>query len=222
MKMDMKMDMKKGRHRWRSFAGIAIVLSLGAMMGQGVLSSLNATVSNVDPQNNNSGTMILDLANAENGFGSAINNLAPGDVVNRYVTLTNSGTLDGIGLSLKTAQSGTQSLITDGTGLVTTKALRLTISECDVAWNTSNGKCTGVTTTQVTSRTIGSLTTVAPFSDGLMPSADVRYLQVKIELPNQDETTINGNFPSNTVQKGSVNITYTFDLAQRVAVTTNS
>jgi hypothetical protein len=55
-----------------------------------------------------------------------------------------------------------------------------------------------------------------------MPSADVRYLQVKIELPNQDETTINGNFPSNTVQEGSVNITYTFDLAQRVAVTTNS
>ena len=218
----MKMDMKKGRQRWRSFAGIAIVLSLGAMMGQGVLSSLNATVSNVNPQNNNAGTMKLDLANAGNGFGSAINNLAPGDVVNRYVTLTNSGTLDGIGLSLKTAQSGTQSLITDGTGSVTTKALRLTISECDVAWNTSNGQCTGVTTTQVTSRAIGSLTTAAPFSDGLMPSTDVRFLQVKIELPNQNETTVNGNLPANTVQGGSVDITYTFDLAQRVAVTTNS
>ena len=215
----MKMDMKKGRHRWRSFAGIAIVLSLGAMMGQGVLSSLNATVSNVNPQNNNAGTMKLNLANSGSGFGSAINNLAPGDVVNRYVTLTNSGTLDGIGLSLKTAQSGTQSLITDGSS---TKALRLTISECDVPWNTSIGECTGVTTTQIASRTIGSLTTAAPFSDGLMPSADVRYLQVKIELPNQDETTINGNFPSNTVQEGSVNITYTFDLAQRLAQTTNS
>ena len=215
----MKMDMKKGRHRWRSFAGIAIVLSLGAMMGQGVLSSLNATVSNVNPQNNNAGTMKLNLANSGSGFGSAINNLAPGDVVNRYVTLTNSGTLDGIGLSLKTAQSGTQSLITDGSS---TKALRLTISECDVPWNTSIGECTGVTTTQIASRTIGSLTTAAPFSDGLMPSADVRYLQVKIELPNQDETTINGNGPSNTVQNGSVNITYTFDLAQRLAQTTNS
>jgi len=218
----MKMDMKKGRHRWRSFAGIAIVLSLGAMMGQGVLSSLNATVSNVNPQNNNSGTMILDLANSGNGFSTAINNLAPGDVVNRYVTLTNSGTLDGIDLSLKTAQSGTPSLIADGSGSVTTKALRLTITECDVAWDTSAGNCSGVTTTQVTSRAIGSLTTAAPFSDGLMPSTDVRFLQVKIELPNQNETTVNGNLPANTVQGGSVDITYTFDLAQRVAVTTNS
>lgn len=218
----MKMDMKKGRHRWRSFAGIAIVLSLGAMMGQGVLSSLNATVSNVNPQNNNAGTMKLDLANSGSGFGSAINNLAPGDVVNRYVTLTNSGTLDGIGLSLKTAQSGTSSLINDGTGSVTTKALRLTITECDVAWNTSTGQCAGVTSTQVSTRTIGSLTTAAPFSDGLIPSTDVRYLQVKIELPDQNETTVNGNLPGNTVQNGSVNITYTFDLAQRVAVTTNS
>jgi hypothetical protein len=55
-----------------------------------------------------------------------------------------------------------------------------------------------------------------------MPSTDVRFLQVRIELPNQNETTVNGNLPANTVQGGSVDITYTFDLAQRVAVTTNS
>jgi hypothetical protein len=41
-------------------------------------------------------------------------------------------------------------------------------------------------------------------------------------LPNQDETTVNGNFPANTVQDGAVNVTYTFDLAQRLATTTNS
>ena len=208
--------------RLRSFAGIAIVLSLGAMVGQGVLSSLNTTVSNVSPQNAAAGTMKLDLANAGNGFSTSITNLAPGDVVNRYVTLTNSGSLDGIGLSLKTAQSGTGSLISDGTGSVTTKALKLTVNECDVAWNTSTGQCTGTLSTQIISTTIGSLTSPSNFADGLMPSTDVRYLQMKIELPNQDETTVNGVFPTNTVQNGSVNINYTFDLAQRVATTTNS
>jgi hypothetical protein len=45
---------------------------------------------------------------------------------------------------------------------------------------------------------------------------------MKMELPDQNETTINGVYPTNTVQGGSVNITYTFDLAQRVATTTNS
>ncbi len=207
---------------WRSLAGIAIVLSLGAVVGQGVLSSLNATVSNVGAQTVAAGNMRLDLADAGSGFGIAINNLAPGDVVNRYVTLTNSGTLDGIGLSVRTSQSGTASLITDGTGGVTTRALRVTVNECDSAWNTTLGTCSTAPSTQVASTVIGSLTSAKPFTDGLMPSSDVRYLQVQIELPNQDETTVNGNPPSNTVQSGSVNINYTFDLAQRLARTSNS
>lgn len=216
------MNITSHRFHWRSLAGLAMLLSLVVMVGQGVLSSLNATVSNVSAQNVNAGTMKLDLANAGNGFNTSINNMAPGDVVNRYVTLTNSGTLDGIGLSLKTAQTGTPSLITDGVSPVTTKALKLTVTECDVAWNTGTGACSGTLTTQVSSTVIGSLTTAKPFTNGDMTSGKVRYLQMKIELPNQDETTINGNPPTNTIQNGSVNITYTFDLAQRVATTTNS
>ena len=45
---------------------------------------------------------------------------------------------------------------------------------------------------------------------------------MKIELPDQNETTTNGTLPTNTVQGGAVNVTYTFDLAQRTATTTNS
>ena len=199
-----------------------MVLSLGTMVGQGVLSSLNATVSNVTPQNINSGTMKVNLANDGNGFTTAINKIAPGDVVNRYVTLTNNGDLDGIGLKLKAISTGTQSLITDGTGGVTTKALKLTVTECDLPWNTSTGVCSGSASTQVIATTLGSLSSAVALSDPLMPVGDVRYLQMKVELPNQDETTVNGNTPTNTVQGGSVNVTYTFDLTQRVATTTNS
>jgi hypothetical protein len=45
---------------------------------------------------------------------------------------------------------------------------------------------------------------------------------MKVELPDQNETTVNGVLPANTVQGGSVNVTYTFDLAQRLATSTNS
>ena len=210
------------RFHWRYLAGIAMALSLTAMVGQGVLSSLNATVFNVNPQNLNSGDMSLDLANSGNGFSTTIDNMAPGDVVNRYVKLTNSGSLDGIGLTLKTTQSGTSTLINDGQSPSTTKALKLTVLECNVAWNTSNGSCGGVMTTQLASSTIGSLASPVSMSNGNMASGAERYFKMSVELPNQNETTINGNPPANTVQNGSVDVTYTFDLAQRVATTTNS
>lgn len=212
----------KGRIGWRSAAATAIFLSLAVTIGQGVVASLNATVSNVTAQTLSSGTMKLDLANTGNGFSTNISNLAPGDVVNRYVTLTNSGSLDGIGLSLKTAQSGTASLITDGVGAVTTKALKLTVTACDVPWNTSLGTCGGNSSGEIPATVIGSLTSATAFTNGSMSSGGVKYLQMKIELPNQNETTVNGVYPANTVQGGSVSINYTFDLAQRIAATTNS
>jgi hypothetical protein len=219
---EVQMNTTVRRFQWRSLAGLAILLSLVVMVGQGVFSSLNATVSNISPQNVTSGTMKLDLANAGNGFSTSVSNMAPGDVVNRYVTLTNSGSLDGIGLSLKAASSGTGSLITDGVSGVTTKALKLMVTECSVAWNTSNGTCGGASSTEIASSVLGSFSIAKPFTNAAMISGNVRYLQMKIELPNQDETTVNGNFPANTVQDGAVNVTYTFDLAQRLATTTNS
>lgn len=210
------------KRSWRPFAGAAIIISVAAIAGQSVLASLNATAFNTTAQNINAGTLKLDLANSGNGFGASISNIVPGDVVNRYVTLTNSGTLNGIGLTLKTSQTGTASLITDGTGGVTTKALKLTVTSCSVAWNTSTGACTGTTATELNSTVIGSLTSATPLTNGTMSSGAVKYLQMKIELPDQNETTINGALPSNTVQGGAVDVTYTFDLAQRVATITNS
>lgn len=40
--------------------------------------------------------------------------LAPGDVVNRYVSLTNGDTLDAQALTLRVAATGSTELITDG------------------------------------------------------------------------------------------------------------
>ena len=148
----------KKKRTWRPLAGAAIVISVAAIAGQSVLASLNATAFNTTAQNINAGTLKLDLANNGNGFGTSIANVVPGDVVNRYVTLTNSGTLNGIGLTLKTAQTGTPSLITDGISPITTKALKLTVTSCSVAWNTTTGVCSGTPTEELASTVIGSLT----------------------------------------------------------------
>lgn len=212
----------KKKRTWRPLAGAAIVISVAAIAGQSVLASLNATAFNTTAQNINAGTLKLDLANNGNGFGTSIANVVPGDVVNRYVTLTNSGTLNGIGLTLKTAQTGTPSLITDGISPITTKALKLTVTSCSVAWNTTTGVCSGTPTEELASTVIGSLTSATTLAGSTLNSTAVRYLQMKIELPDQNETTVNGALPANTVQGGAVDVTYTFDLKQRLATTTNS
>jgi hypothetical protein len=207
---------------WRLIVGAVMALSAAAIVGQGVLASLNATAFNTVAQNVNSGTLKLTLADNGVGFAQSVSNLAPGDVVNRYVTLKNDGSLDGINLSLKTTQTGTQSLISDGVGSVTTKALRLTVSSCPVAWDPTTGLCNGADTEEIAATPLNVLGNATNFTSASMSAGAFKYLKMSLQLPDQDETTVNGQVPSNTVQGGSVAITYTFDFAQRVATTTNS
>jgi hypothetical protein len=214
-------QVKLNKNPWRAFAGAVIMVSVAAIAGQSVIASLNATAFNTTAQAVNSGTMKIELANNGNGFSQSIANLVPGDVVNRYVTLTNSGSIDGIGLTLKTAQTGTPSLISDGVSPSTTKALTLTVTSCPVAWDVATGACASPTV-ELAATPIGSLTSATGLTSSTLASSAPRYLQMKITLPDQNETTVNGAVPSNTVQGGAVAVTYTFDLAQRLATTTNS
>jgi hypothetical protein len=214
-------QVKLKKSPWRAFAGAVIMVSVAAIAGQSVIASLNATAFNTTAQAVNSGTMKIELANNGNGFSQSIANLVPGDVVNRYVTLTNSGSIDGIGLTLKTAQTGTPSLISDGVSPSTTKALTLTVTSCPVAWDVATGACASPTV-ELAATPIGSLTSATGLTSSTLASSAPRYLQMKITLPDQNETTVNGAVPSNTVQGGAVAVTYTFDLAQRLATTTNS
>lgn len=213
---------KTNRVTWRTIAGAVIAVSVAAIAGQSVIASFNATAFNTVAQEINTGTMKLDLANSGAGFGQSISNLVPGDTVNRYVTLTNSGTVDGIGLTLKTAQTGTATLISDAVNGATNKALRASVKSCSVAWDTSTGICGGTEISELAATPLSALATATALSSANMASGAIKYLQVMIELPDQNETTVNGVLPANTVQGGLVNITYTFDLAQRLATSTNS
>ena len=216
------MDEVKRKKPWRLLAGSAIVISVAAIAGQSVLASLNATAFNTVAANVDSGTLKLTLTDNGAGFTQAITNMAPGDVVNRYVTLKNDGTLDGQALSLKTAQTGTPTLITDGVGGSSNQGLKLTVTSCPSAWTPATGACAGTQTVELPATTIGSLTSATNLASGTMNSGTSRYLKISLQLPDQNETTVNGELPANTVQGGSVAITYTFNLGQRTATTTNS
>jgi len=220
------MNTQKSRHglSWRTAASGVIGLSLLAIASTGVLAGLNATTSSV-PQTVAAGTLRLTMAatTGSAGFGQSISNLAPGDVVNRYVTLTNSGTLGGQGLTLTIASSGTPSLITDGTGLATNKALTVTVQSCSVAWTQATGLCGGVAgIPEIAATTLSSFATAkALATTSLVPNGGLN-LRIQTALPDQNETTVDGNLPATTVQGGSANLTYTFFETQRTATSTNS
>lgn len=205
-------------------AGAVTTAIGGALLifGNGVFAGLNATVSAANVAN--SGTLVLSSSNNGVGFSQSVSNLAPGDVVNRYVTLNNGGTLDAQSLGLAVTATGTSTLITDGVAPVTNKALTLAVFSCSGGtWNATTGVCSGTTNTEVSATTLSAFSAKKTFSvsPNLLSSGSVN-LQLQLTLPDQNETTVNGVAPSNSVQGGSVSLSYLFSEAQRTATTTNS
>ena len=131
--------------------GVAIVgLTL---TGMAVFAGLNAVASNTTAQTVNSGTLELTYADNGAGFTSVAAKMAPGDVVNRYVDLTNGGTLDGKTLTLAAADAVGSKLSTDATN-----GLQVAITECTGGtWNNTTGVCSGTAGSPV----VGSLNSMA-------------------------------------------------------------
>ena len=195
----------------------AAVIGGGALVGSGVFAALNATAFN--PAGQSATTQTLKLTQSASAVGgitggitTAIANLAPGDVVNRFIDLTNGGTMGATNLKLQLADSTTSLLTSDGT-----KGLQIAISECSTAW-TSAGTCGGTPTTVMASTTATSLiATAKTVSVGSLAAGAVNRLKIEITLPNSTETTTNGVLPSGTIQGLSSSLTWTFTEDQRLA-----
>ena len=206
---------------------IAIVAaaSIGgtALVSSSVFAALSATASNGTAQSVTSGTLSLTSANNGNGFSTTVSAMAPGDVVNRYVTYTNAGTLDAQGLNLTIADSGSTALTSNGT-----TGLQVTVTGCSVAWTAATGVCGGTTanvagTDLLASTSLLGLKTVAGVvNSGVITSAAIKYYKFSITLPNTTEVTANGVFPGGTIQGLTATITWTLTAAQKTAATTNS
>ena len=216
-----------GRRPRSSWRPLAAALTGGAVVftaGFGVWAQLSATASTVNPQSVSTGTLKLELAKNGTGIEQAISNVAPGDVVNRYITLTNSGTLAAKDLTFAatTAAASSPVLVTDAAGSAGSKALRISIDTCTVAWNAATGACSGTTGVLLAASPLSSLSTANALPAGDITAAQVFHLRISATLPDQTENTLNGVAPTGTVQGATATLTYTFNQNQRTLTTTNS
>ncbi|MDQ0209552.1 TasA family protein [Arthrobacter bambusae] len=203
-------------------AACAVAAAGLAITGGGVFAALNATASNATAQNATSGTLSLTMANNGTGFGQSVSNLAPGDIVNRYVNLTQGNTMDAKALTLAVADATPSKLTTDATN-----GLHVTVTECSVAWTTTGaGACTGtgaVATVLATNVPLNTLlTTPSTLITGTVTAGSTLNLQVALTLPDQAETTANGTPPASTIQGLSSALTWKFAETQRTSTTTGS
>ena len=195
--------------------------SIIAIAGAGAFAALNATAT--ASQTASAGTLSLTSSNRGVGFSQSVSNLAPGDVVNRYVTLTNGGSLSAKALSLKITSTGTASLITNGSAPATNKAITVAVNSCTGTWTATTGACSGSIQSEISATPLSTFATAQNFgTTSTLASLAGLNLQIQVTLPDQDETTADGVAPANTVQNGSVNLSYLFYEEQRAATTTNS
>jgi hypothetical protein len=208
---------KERRRNRRTAAGVVFAVIGLAITGAGVYAALNATAFNASSQTVSSGTVKLVYADNGAGFSTNITNMAPGDVVNRYVDLSNNGTLAARNLTLSAADATPSNLSTDATN-----GLHVTVTSCSTVWVPLTGTCTlGLTSVLLTNVPVSSLTSAAStLVSGALGAA--YQLQFQITLPDQTETTQNGTLPANTIQGLSAAMTWTFGESQRAATTTNS
>lgn len=197
---------------------LAGAIGLGAV-ATSVSALLQAQTSNSSAQSITSGTLKLEQANNGVGFASTISDLAPGDVVNRYVNYTNSGSLASKSLRLKVVDATPTLLSTSAT-----RGLQLVVTDCSVAWTPGTGVCGG-TTTEVLSKPLSAMTSDVAFTNTttLAPSGRL-HLQFKLTLPDatNNETTVNGVLPADTIQGLSAALTWTLSETQRDTATSNA
>lgn len=208
---------RRKRAAWRPLAAAAVAGSVLVATGFGVWASLSASATNTTPQSVSTGTLTLKLENNVTGFGQSIANLAPTDVVNRYVTVTNTGTLEGRDLSMAVAATGSPVLISGD------KALRLSVESCSVAWNAATGACGGTITPMLAETPLAGLSTARPLGStpAIAAGAPV-HLKISAALPDATELSVNGALPAGTIQNAKADLTYTFTQVQRAGTTTNS
>lgn len=222
-------DNRRKKAAWRPIAAAAAAGSVLLITGFGVYATLNATATGATKVD--AGTLSLTLADAGAGFTQEINKIAPTDSVNRFVTLTNGGNLEGKALNVKIAATaganGNTALISDGTGANTTKALRISISNCAQAWTVASGSSTcgaaGGATVVLTDTVLSAMSSAQQLNVGAIAADTGKvFLRITASLPDQTETTLNGVAPTNTVQGASASLAYTFTETQRDAQVTTS
>ena len=188
-----------------AIAGVA-VMGGTALVSSSVFASLTATATNTSGGSVATGT--LSLTQAASGVA--------GITVNRYINLTNGGTLDAINPTLQISATPANALTTSATA-----GIQVTIKNCTVDW-TNAGVCSGTQTTALAATAASALGSAAALTLPSTLAGAVSHLQISIALPAGTENTLNGVLPGGTIQGLTTAITWTFNETERTGTTTNS
>ena len=230
-----------------SLSGKTLTLATAAIIGlaavsSGASASLDAIATNSAPLSVTNGTLILDAplypgtggVGSSAGFTTAITGLVPGDILHRFVTYKNSGTLSGGSLSLWITDSGTSLLTSDAT-----VGLKVSVSKCATAWvwtGNATATCSGSATSWLSSTALSTIKTEANkigfTGSPTLAANETVYLKFDIQLPDRVERRANGGTPTagdgvtaltgGTVQGLTAGITWTLFEAQRAATDANA
>jgi hypothetical protein len=224
---------RRKRPIWKPLAAAGIAGAVLVATGFGVFASLQATANNTTAQRVDTGVLSLALTDNGAGFTQPVANLAPEDTVHRFVALANNGTVDarGLGLNVK-ANPATSPLVVDG---ATTRALRVSVQSCSTGWvaggtvtapAAGGGTCpnNGTVTTLLEPTVLSALQTETfrTLSSDVRTAGTTLSLRLTLNLPDQTETTVNGQIPTTSIQRQNVALTWTFQQGQRAGIEVNS
>ena len=200
----------------------AAALGGTALISSSVFASLTASAENGTATSVTAGTLFLaqSSSGASGGFTTAINGIAPNDVVNRYVMDKNTGTLNASGMTLSTSAAVSNILTNEAT-----KGLKVNIFQCSVAYSVT-WTCASETEVLAIRFVSTTISPAAPVALTLLPASlnsnGESHLRIAISLPDTNETSLNGVVTGSTVQGVNAAITWTFTTTQRIGTTTNS
>jgi spore coat-associated protein N len=163
-------------------------LALSGSLGVAAMGTLSLfTAGGTRTQSVGAGTFAFNLSDPSTGaFTTAISGLAPGDMADRLVTLTNpGGGLNYSQVALSATATTTSLLDSDATN-----GLALSIDDCSVAWtqatSTSAATCSGTDTTLTAATPLATIiATPITYSSQLasLSNGGVDYLRFHYLLP---------------------------------------
>jgi hypothetical protein len=216
--------MAKGASSVAIKVAIIVTAALGGagLVASNVFAALTATATNTSGGSVTTGTLKLQLAASgvsgiTNGFTAPIAAMGPGDTFNRFVDLSNTGTLDGASPTLQIVTADSNTLVNSASA-----GLQVVITACSIAW-TNAGVCGGTSSVALASTPVSTIKASA--QSITLPSVlvgGVNYLKVATSLPLGTENVLNGVLPGGTVQGLTAALTWTFVIQERAAVTNNS
>lgn len=214
---------------------VALTAGLGGVVlsAGGVFTVLNAQAANATAQSVTTGTLKMSLTGNGNGVDNtlAITAMKPGDIQNRYVVLTNTGTLDVNTLTLAITAGSSNNLSTDAT-----RGLQIAINQCvGGTYTAGTGACSGTDTARLAATAVSALGTPQAIT-GLtsIAASGTAQLKVSIQLPNSGECNVNNtanagfdadcttSLTGGTIQGLTNTLTFKFAGTQPTAGTVNS